>query len=245
MNIALCDDDNTELQKVKCVIEDFIAKKLSNHPITLNTYTNPSDLLCHIDKHSGFDLLILDIIMPGMNGIELATEIRNKNTDCKIIFLTSSPEFAVNSYKVEAFYYLLKPLCANELKSLLNKALRQMEEEQSASIVIKEAGKLTRVQIHRIEYIESVKHTIYFHLRSNEVLSCYGTINEFEEILLSDKRFTRCHKSFIINMNYVISISSRNFVMSDKTLIPISRQSYQQIKNAYINYFFNKGNESV
>ena len=128
MNIALCDDDNTELQKVKCVIEDFIAKKHSNHLITFNTYTNASDLLCHIDKHCGFDLLILDIIMPGMNGIELATEIRNRNTDCKIIFLTSSPEFAINSYKVDAFYYLLKPLCANELKSLLNKAHCQMEE---------------------------------------------------------------------------------------------------------------------
>jgi DNA-binding LytR/AlgR family response regulator len=245
VNIALCDDDNIELENAKNVIKNFIAEKQSDYQITLSTFTNADDLLCHIDKCGSFDLLLLDIIMPGMNGIELATEIRRKDDNCKIIFLTSSPEFAVNSYKVNAFYYLLKPFSEDELKSLLRKVLSQTEKDKSTSIVIKEPGKLTRVQIHTIQYVESVKHTINFHLSNNEALYCYGTINEFEEILLSDKKFIRCHKSFIVNMNYVISISSRDFVLSDKTLIPISRQAYGQVKNTYIDYFFRERNESV
>ena len=245
MNIALCDDDIVGLENAKSVVTNFIAENQSNNKITLNTFTNGDDLLCYIAKSGGFDLLILDILMPGMNGIELATEIRRKDADCKIIFLTSSPEFAINSYKVNAFYYLLKPFNENDLKSLLCKVLNQMVKEKSASIVIKEAGKLTRVQIPTIRYMESIKHTTNFHLNNNEVLSCYSSINEFEEILLSYKGFVRCHKSFLVNMNYVISISSRNFVLTDETLIPISRQAYGQVKNAYINYFFEKGNESV
>lgn len=242
MKIALCDDDNTELQKAKYVIQDFITQRQTDFQITLNTFTNGDDLLRHIDRFEGFDLLILDIMMPGMNGIELAAEIRSKNTDCKIIFLTSSSEFAVSSYKVDAFYYLLKPFSENELSALLCKVHDYIDNEKYSSIVIREAGKYTRIQIHTILYIESVKHTIYFHMRSGEVLSCYATISEFSDMLLSDKRFIRSHKSFVVNMNYVISISSKNFVLSDKTLIPISRQAYQLVKNTYIDYFFKKEN---
>lgn len=241
MKIAICDDDNFELEKIKNAVDKFIVSKQTNHQITVNTFTNGNDLLCYINKHGGFDLLILDIIMPGMNGIELAIEIRISNSNCKIVFLTSSPEFAVNSYKVNALYYLLKPFSESELKSLLDKALDGMEEEKSKSIVVKGKGKLKSVQIHTIQYIESVKHTIIFHLRNNEVISCYGTMNEFHDILLSDRRFIKCHKSFIVNMNYVISISNKDFILDDKTLIPISRQVYQQVKNAYIDCFFEKG----
>lgn len=240
VKIVICDDDCIELEKCKKAVEEFIISKQTKQLITVDTFINGNDLLCYITKHGGFDLFILDVIMPGMNGIELATEIRQTNKDCKIIFLTSSDEFAVNSYKVNAFYYLLKPFSGDELKSLLSKALDEMKEEKSDSIIVKEKGKLSRVQIHTIEYVESMKHTIFFHLHNKEVISCYGTLNEFNDILLSHKQFIKCHKSFIVNMNYVISISSKDFVLDDKTLVPISKQIYQQVKTAYINYFFKK-----
>lgn len=241
MNIAICDDDLLALQITKNAVNNFIATKLPTESITLQTYDNANTLLFDMGRTDRFDLLILDIIMPGLNGIELATEIRQKNNNCKIIFLTSSPEFAVSSYKVNAFYYLLKPFCESELISLLEDAFLKMEKEKSSSLIIKTNGNLTRVQLHTIQYIESIKHTINFHLSNNEIISCYGTINEFSEILLSDSRFSKCHKSFIINMDYVTRISNNDFVMPDKTLIPISRQSFQQIKNMYINHFFNRG----
>lgn len=245
VKISICDDNKPELEKAQKAVEEFIVTKQADHQITVVTFTNGNDMLSYINKHGGFDLLILDILMPGMNGIELAEEIRCNNNGCKIIFLTSSPEFAVNSYKVNAFYYLLKPFSNVELTSLLNKALSTMGEEKSSSIVIKGKNNLTRVQIHAIQYVESVKHQLYFHMNNNEILSCYSSIREFQEILLSDARFKQCHRSFIVNMNYVKSISTKDFVLQDKTLIPISKQVYQQIKDAYINYFFDKGNISL
>jgi len=241
LKIALCDDDTVELEKVQSVTEDFISKNQINHKITFNSFNNADNLLCYINKYGRFDLYILDILMPGMNGINLAAEIRKKDDNCKIIFLTSSPEFAVNSYIVGAFYYLLKPFSSEKLFSLLKKALEGTEQEKSKSIVIKETGKLTRIQMHTIRYIESEKHTILFHLQNNDIISCYGTMNEFNDIFLSDERFIKCQKSFIVNMDYVISISSRDFVLTEKELIPISRQVYQQTKNSYIDYFFKKG----
>jgi len=243
VKIAICDDDFYELKKTKNTIDEFIVLNQNDHKITLKTFANGNDLLCYINKYGEFDLLLLDIIMPGMNGIELATEIRIKNSNSIIIFLTSSPEFAVSSYKINAFYYLLKPFLDSELTLLLNKALATLGEEKSNNIVVKEKGKLTRVQIHTIQYIESIKHTMMFHLRNNEMISCYGTMNEFHDILLSDERFVKCHKSFIVNLNSVISISNKDFILSDKTLIPISKQTFPQVKNAYIDFFFKKGSD--
>lgn len=242
MRIAICDDDKAELEKVTKTVERFDLFRQSNHEITVQTFTTGDDILRAITKHGSFDLLLLDIVMPGMNGIELAEEIRRSNSNCKIIFLTCSPEFAVCSYKVAAFYYLLKPFDEAELTSLLNRALDEMAQEQSASIVVKGHSKLTRIQIYTIQHVEIVRHNILFHLRNHEVLSSYGSLTEFQDVLLSDKRFIQCHRSFIVNMNAVISISNKDFILEDKTLVPISKQEYPQVKNAYINYFFNKRN---
>jgi len=240
MRIALCDDDINELEKVKKSVSEFIEENSDTNQITVNSFTNGDDLLSFISKNSGFDLLILDIVMPGMNGIELATEIRIINENCKIIFLTSSPEYAVNSYKVNAFNYLIKPFSDIELKLLLNKAFAQLGEDNTKFIIVKEKGKLTRVQINMIQFVESIKHTMVIHLKGADSIVCYSTMNEFYDILLLDKRFVKCHKSFIVNMNYIKSITSKDFILIDKTLIPISKQVYAQIKNIYIDYFFEK-----
>ena len=273
MKIAVCDDDILELEKIKNAVEKFIISEKDSCEITLCTFTSGDALLTSINKHGCFDLLILDIIMPGMNGMEIASELRtnttnntnsidnpnnfsnsssnnynncsrnnrSRNNNCKIIFLTSSPEFAVKSYSVNAFYYLLKPFHDLELMSILKKALEEIGEENSESVIIKENSKLTRIQIHTIQYIECVKHKLFFHLRNGEIITCYGTMNEFTDILLLDKRFVKCHKSFLVNMHFVTNISNRDFVIAGKILVPISRQVYQQVKDTYIDYFFKKG----
>jgi Response regulator of the LytR/AlgR family len=199
------------------------------------------DFINHV---ASFDLIVLDILMPGMTGIEVAEQIRKTNNGCKIIFLTSSPEFAVNSYKVDAFYYLLKPLQKQELLSILDKALISIQEEQSKSVVIKGKSGLTRIPIHMIMYVESVKHTLNFHLRGGETTSCYAKMAEFREYLLADGRFVQCHQSFIVNMSLIAQINNQYFVMQDKTLIPISRTLYPQVKKSYIGYFFHGGKNS-
>lgn len=240
MKIVICDDDSAELLKDKNAIIELITSVQYKHEISLDTFSSGDALLKSIEKHGSYDILILDIMMPGMSGIELAEEIRRSNNNCKIIFLTSSQEFALYSYKVKSFYYLLKPFSRIELNSIISEAINEMGEEKSKSIVLKEKRKLTRVQIYRIIYIESVKHTINFHLNNNEVISSSGTLTEFSDILLSAKQFIQCHKSFIVNMNYVSNISNKDFTLEDKTLIPISRQLYINVKNKYLDYFLEK-----
>jgi DNA-binding LytR/AlgR family response regulator len=240
VKIAICDDDPLELKKIEKTVQEFILSNQADSEITLNTFVCGSDLLDFVNRNSNFDVLILDIIMLGINGIELATEIRTTSKDCKIIFLTSSPEFAVNSYKVNAFGYLLKPFQNSEIKALLDEALVSMQDNQSKSVVIKEKTGLVRIWLHTIEYIESVKHTLHFHLRGGAIEVCYARMDEFQDIILSGSRFIQCHQSFIVNMNCISKVTEKFFVLSDKTLIPISRTVYPKVKQAYISYFFDK-----
>ncbi len=241
MRVAICDDDALELKKIKAAVLEYIQLRLSEAEITLNAFSSGPELLYHINHTASFDLIVLDILMPYMTGIEAAAQLRKMNDDAKIIFLTTSPEFAVNSYKVSAFYYLLKPFQKLELFALLDKALVSLQSEQSSIIMIKEKAGMKRIPLHMIEYVESVKHTLNFHLRGGETAACYAKMDDYSEALLNDARFIHCHQSFIVNMDRTAQITSRYFVMQDQTQIPIARTVYPQVKQAYIQYFFSEG----
>jgi DNA-binding LytR/AlgR family response regulator len=241
VRVAICDDDALELNKAKAAVLEYMQSKLSEAEITLNTFSSGPELMYHINHAGSFDLIVLDILMPYMTGIEAAAQIRKMNDDVKIIFLTTSPEFAVNSYKVNAFYYLLKPFQNQELFSLLDKAMVCIQKEQSNCIMVKEKAGLKRIPFHLIEYVESVKHTLNFHLRGGETASCYAKMGDYSEALLDDGRFVHCHQSFMVNMGRAAQITSKYFVMQDQTQVPISRTVYPQVKQAYIQYFFHEG----
>ena len=237
MKIVICDDNELELAKTRETVEKFIND--SPHSITLEVFTSGSDLLSHISRSCPFDLLILDILMPGLNGIQLAAEIRALNQNCKIIFITSSPDFAVDSYDVKAYYYLLKPFSQSKLLDLLGKVLAELQKNPK-SILVREKRKLTKVNIDSIQYVESMDHSLILHLNGREALSCFGTLNDYAKILLENRQFIRCHKSFIVNLYYVQSVTAREFILLDKTQIPISKPLVQQAKNAFIDFMFEK-----
>ena len=238
MKIAICDDNKIELQQIEKKAADFAGLNQHLCPISIHTFSNGNDLFLFTQKFGRFDLVILDIIMPGLNGIDLAAKLRAFNDHCRIIFLTSSPEFAVDSYKVKAYYYLLKNSSAAELHTLLNRVLDEITEENTSNLVIKEKGKWTKVSFGSIKYVESINHTVQFHLYNKESILSFGSLNEYHELLLADKRFVKCHKSYIVNMQHVTSITGRDFVFGEDASVPISRKIYQQIKDAYLDYFF-------
>ena len=239
LKIAICDDNVSELQQVKSVVLQFIRSRQSVQPMSVHAFERGSDLFGFTQKYGGFDLVITDVVMPNLSGIELASKLRANNDNCKILFLTTSSEFAVDSYKVKAWYYLLKSEADAELPVLLERVLNDITGERETSLVLKEKGKLTRVPMGSVRFVESVNHTVYFHLHNNGTISCFGTMNDYHEILVSDKRFVKCHKSYIVNMQYVTSITGKDFVLTEGEIVPISRTVYQQIKNEYFDYIFN------
>lgn len=128
MHIALCDDSRAELSRLTFLLEEYRLKR--DGSLTYDIFTNATDLLETIPVHH-FDLLLLDILMPGITGMDAAREIRQTNSTIPIIFLTSSSEYAVESYRVNAADYLLKPLDADKLFPVLDKLLADFKSNAS------------------------------------------------------------------------------------------------------------------
>lgn len=236
IKIAFCDDDCTVLHELRLLLDRYRAQR--NKTIAERVFHSPLDLLAEIERGTRFDILFLDILMPGENGVSVASEIRNVDRNVKIIFLTSSDEFAVQSYKVNAFYYQLKPVCQEDFFRLMDSVLSRCETEEEGSLILSCKNGITRLRPSQIEYCEVIHRTLFIHLASGEVLESIGSLNELAERLAEYGGFFRPHRSYLVNLKYVQSLSYRAVTMSDSVEIPLPRGKYNEIKNAFLDYAF-------
>ena len=239
IKIAFCDDDSAVLSDLHELLALYRAEK--NKEIDDYTFHSPLELITEIGRGMRFDILFLDVLMPGENGIDVAAEIRNYDKNAKIIFLTSSSEFAVQSYTVNAFYYQLKPICEETFTRLMDAVLSQCEMEQASSLILHCKTGITRIKPTHLEYCEVIHRTLFIHLTSGKVLECIGSLADLEKQLLPYGSFLRPHRSYLVNLEYIQNLSYRAITMSCLTEIPIPRGKYNEIKNAFLEYaFFNK-----
>lgn len=203
-----------------------------------HTFHSPLDLIAEIERGIRFDILFLDVLMPGENGIDVATEIRNYDKNAKIIFLTSSAEFAVQSYTVNAFYYQLKPICEESFFRLMDAVLSQCKKEQASSLILHCKNGITRINPTQLEYCEVIHRTLFIHLTSGKVLECSGSLNELAGQLVPYGSFLRPHRSYLVNLEYIQNLSYHAITMSCLAEIPIPRGKYNEIKNAFLEYAF-------
>ena len=238
LKIAVCDDNIADLSNLVSMINDYKAMRRDKHIIEATAFNSAVDLIAAIESGQRYDLVILDILMPFMTGMEAANEIRLFNKDIKIIFLTSSPEFAVESYSVGAFYYALKPIWKEKLTILIDKVIGEIEAEYETSFLIKSKSGLTRVYINRIEFAEVISRTIHFHLTDGTVIETVGAMAKIEEELLSNPCFIKPHRSYIINMSHIETLSQKEIIMQSHSSVPIAKANFGAIKSAYISFSF-------
>ena len=238
MKIAICDDNKQELIHIRQLVEEYLSSSSPQDGAEIRSFENSTQLLEQIESDKHFDVYLLDVIMPNFNGLKLADEIRKKDQIAKIIFLTSSPEFAVDSYSVGAFDYLLKPIQKDRLHSALERACKYFCEVPKQYIVVKTQASLCKVFLHELVYIEAMGRATYFHQNSGIMIISTGTISQVEEVILHDKRFIKPHRSYIVNLDYVKNMSQEGFTTTNGSFIPISRTMFKEVKQAYINYSF-------
>lgn len=237
IKIAFCDDDISVLNEISSLLDRYKAEH--NQEIYYAAFYNSWELLDEIEKGVRFDILFLDILMPGELGIETAAEIRKHDSNVRIIFLTSSSEYAVQSYTVGAYYYQLKPLVAESFFQLMDSVLSACARDRSDSIILRCKNGITRIEIMNIEYCEVFHRTLYIHLKNGKVLESIGSLDELAKQLESYRSFLRPHRSFLINLEYVRNLSYRSITMSCFVEIPIPRGKFHEIKDLYLEYSFN------
>ena len=236
---AFCDDDISLLNEAQGFLDRY--RRERGREIVHTVFRSPVDLLAEIEQGVRFDVLFLDILMPGQNGIETAAEIRGHDKNVKIIFLTTSAEFAVESYEVEAYFYQLKPLRWEGFSRVMDSALEKCDREREQGILLDCKSGITCLDPDRLEFCEVVHRTLLFHLSSGKVLESTGSMDELSHRLMPYGCFLRPHRSYLVHLGYVRSISYRAVTMASMAEIPIPRGKYNEIKDAFLEYAFRKG----
>lgn len=242
IKIAFCDDDMEVLHQMNELLDRYRVER--NEDITYAAFQSPFELLTEIEKGIRPDILFLDVVMPGQNGMDVAKEIRQYDTNMKIIFLTSSPEFAVESYSVGAYFYQLKPIWEESFFRLMDAVLAECEKKKKNSLILRSKDGITRIDLQQLEYCEVLGRKLLFHLENGAVLESAGSLDDLAGQLMQHSNFFRPHRSFLVNMEYIQNISSRSIKMVNDAEIPIPHGKCSEIKNTYIEYAFN-GEQAV
>lgn len=235
---AFCDDDLLVIDEINTLFEQYCAGH--DQKITGTVFHSPLELLAEIEKGIHFDILFLDVIMPGQNGINVAREIRQYDRTVKVIFLTSSSEFAVESYTVDAFFYYVKPIKADAFNKLMDSAISECEREKQDSLILRCKDGITRIVLEKLVYCEVMGRTLVFHLESGANLESIGSLDELNNELAKHGSFMRPHRSFLINMEHIQSISYKAITLDNLEKIPIPHGKCSEIKNLYLDYAFNR-----
>lgn len=233
LRIAICDDQPSERE----LLSRFLRAYFAAHPYEyiLTEYARGETLVDdYEDGLVSFDLIFLDIYMDSMLGMEAARGVRRFAPRVPIVFLTTTPDYALESYDVCAYSYLIKPLDGDKAAALLARFLREEFDGRQKTLLLREGGKGRRIVYREIEYIESRRNVLLVHLDNGEEHRVYAKLSDVEREL-EGHGFLRCHQSYIVNMDRVRTVED-DFLMLSGARIPIRQRGAKTIRAAYFEY---------
>lgn len=238
MQIAVCDDEKE--------IRDMFAQEIGNlYPeADLSLYQSGEELLLSGGEP---DILLLDIQMPGKNGMETAKELRRKNKKAIIIFVTALDDFVFQAFDVGAFHYLVKPLDGRKFSEVLLNAVKQFEDRKKLdgasrkrelpSLMITTGGKHITVNLEDIVYAEVFDRKVILHTMDSDI-EYYGKMRELEE--KAGDEFYRTHRSFLVNFGYIRKYDATTVYLKKGQAL-MAKQNYQGFVKSYLRYNQRKG----
>lgn len=238
IKVAFCDDDLSVLNNIMVLLDQYRTEH--KREMECAVFRSPLELLVEMEKGMRWDVLFLDVLMPGEDGIHVAKEIRQYDNVVKIIFLTSSPDFAVESYAVGAYFYQMKPVCAEDFFRLMDSLVRECEKAQQYSLVLCCKSGIARIDLNRLEYCEVIGRTLWFYLDDGNVMESTGSLDELCGKLARYENFLRPHRSFLVNMEHIKNISYKTITMDNLAEIPVPHGKCSQIKKRYLEYALNR-----
>lgn len=227
--IAICDDEQNQIEYITSIVTVWSAH--TGHSCEICTFASAEAFLFEYEEDKVYDILLLDVEMKNMNGIELAKRIRKDNNRAEIIFITSHFEFVGEGYEVDALHYLIKPISLDKLTQVLNKAAEKLSVEPP-SVIISCNGETIKLYEAGILYVESFLHYIIIHTKDKEY-KIKENISVFENKLSDD--FYRIHRSYLASLKHITRIS-RTSVNIGNIELPLSRGKYDDINRAFIEH---------
>ncbi len=228
MRIAICDDEKIMRDRLRVCLGRY------DKDLCCDEYKSGLELLSSSDK---YDIIFLDIEMPGISGMETAGELRRRKSNARIVFLTNHLECIQDAFKVKAFRFLSKPVDHEEL----NETLRETQAEilSLESIVISHKGRIDTIPLKKLVYFESFGDGTYIYDTDGNVYECSVQLKEWDK-QLGGKGFFKIHKSYIVSLGCVSHIENNQLFLSGiSQSFTISRRNLTSFREAYLKYVRN------
>lgn len=242
LHLVICDDEPSQLALLETCVRQWAGERKTD--IKISQCQSAQQFLFLWEEGRSVDIALLDIDMPGMNGICLAHKLRSKGERLQIIFVTGLTDYVLEGYEVEAVSYLLKPVRKDKLFSCLDKAADRCGKEEP-SLLLGIPGGTARIRLKEISYVESTAHdTLIYRTCGGEGLRCRTGIRQLEESLcVAGGGFFKIHRSYLVNLSCVGRITRKEVVMDTGKALPIARGRWEAVNQAYLGYYRAKRGE--
>lgn len=225
--IAVCDDSAADITYVTGLFVPLA--EATGHVVQAESFSSAEAFLFHYEKDKTYDILLLDVEMGELNGVELAKQIRQENQGVQPVFITGYSDYIAEGYEVAALHYLMKPVDEQKFFTVMNRAAEKVKKNER-SLLLDASGEMVRIPLYEIRYLEVCQNYVTVHGAEDYVVR--KTLGELEQHL--DENFFRTGRSFIVNLAYVRRVTRTEVVLSGDIRVPLSRGQYETINRAII-----------
>lgn len=234
MRVAIVDDEQSQQEALKTYLERFSAEGSSK--VDVDVFSSGDALL--LDYQMVYDIILLDVDMPGTNGINTARQIRKMDEDVTILFITNMAQYAINAFEVEAADYIIKPVEYYDFAMKFRRAVRRAVRRGGRELTLDTVDGIRRVRIPVIAYVEVLDHYLTYHMCEKGTepvrIEVRGSIGEHEALLMP-YGFCRIHKSYLVNLAHIDVIRTTEVVVSG-IAIPIGRRYKKALMEKYMQF---------
>ncbi|MCI8512670.1 MAG: response regulator transcription factor [Lachnospiraceae bacterium] len=234
IKFAICDDEPFMVEELSARLAGYMSERaLGSYRI--DRFSNGSSLL---ENGGEFDLIFLDIQMQQPNGVETARILRQRNQCSFLIFVTVLRDYVFDAFEVQAYDYLLKPLDSDHFKRTMDRVMKALEQREGKSIVVRRGASCEVVWLSQILYCEVQGRKIYMHQIDGRITDYYERLGDLERRV--DGRFFRCHRSYLVNLDFVRGCKEGRVMLPRGNEIPVSRLREQELMKVLLRYHFGR-----
>ncbi|MDE7131420.1 MAG: LytTR family DNA-binding domain-containing protein [Lachnospiraceae bacterium] len=245
--IALCDDETAELDKTEELLNTY-GNKHPDLDLMIERFESAGELLYMMEERAyAPDFIFMDIFMPGQDGtseclgMEAAKRLSTMGSRTKLFFLTTSREYALEAYDVNAVQYLIKPVTEDKITGVLDRFVAETERERKKYILLKSEGRIVRMAVKDIVYCEAQGKTQCIYLADEGKYLVHMTLTELYEMLSGFREFVRVGVSYIMNLEHIDSLTAQEIALDNRRKIYLPRGTYSCLREQYFEYYCQNG----
>lgn len=235
LKIAICDDEKEFCDSAERMLKLYMEEKAV--PYQADVFCVPSDLADMTEKGTIYDVYLLDIYMPGVTGMSIATELRNRDIKSPIIFLTSSTDHALEAFGVDATHYLLKPYTRDSFYVGMDKAMQSIASHKNDSVILKVDNDYRSIPVSKLIYCEAEDKYQRLYLASGERLLVRISGTELYKLLSEFDSFYHCGRAHIINLNHISRVTQSGAVFKNGMQLNLPHTVLAGLRSAFFDYF--------